>query len=172
MEYNTHTAVFHSTSHPGCQKMMFKSCENMTMRAAILCPVVCKSDVKKTKKTRLACGAKASNTIQTNPFLLFSGKCEPTCLHPKEVKFDTKENNNNFICTAIAIKTKWKRQMKICVYFPCCQASVHLWFGSLLMIKWQSPTFDRQLISNHLLCSSQQHSAPDLCKLLFLCKEM
>ena len=38
------------------------------------------------RKTRLACGAKASNTILTNPFLLFSGKCEPTWLHPRDAQ--------------------------------------------------------------------------------------
>ena len=139
----------------------------MTMNAAILCPAVCRSDVKK-----LGWHVGLKHQIQFKP-ILFCSSVESVNQHactPR--RSNLMQKKTNFICTAIAIKTKWKRQMKMFVYFLCWQASVHLWFGSLLMIKWQNPTFDRQLISNHLLCSSQQHSAPDLCKLLFLCKEI
>ena len=74
---------FYSVSHPVCQQLVFESCENISMAAAILCPAVCVSDLM--NKARMS--GKSIKFDLSQPCQLFMGKEQTNMwLHPEELR--------------------------------------------------------------------------------------
>ena len=98
------------------------------MCAAILCPVVCVSDV--TNKAGWKVWQKYWLWQLSQPFFaLFLTKSTPAWLWLRELKIKAKEH---CLCINIDITTKWSLQMETFVHFLCFQASLRLPFSSPL----------------------------------------